>query len=160
MKKLFNVFLFIFILALVGCVGLVPADKNVQRKFVYDYTVDSVKKDELWTRARNYFAVTYGDSRSVLHVVDKDAGVLIGKGAVSWVLMANMCVTEYHVQFQSKDNKARLQLEIIEGVPAYSQCTGWPWPSDTGYLKILENFNSISKGLDQALKQGSGLSDF
>ena len=157
MKKV--MFILSFIL-LSGCAGLTPADKNVQRKFTYDYTVKNTGKDELWTRARDFFAKSYGNINSVMRVQDKESSTFIGRGAATWYLASNRCATEYSIQFKSKDNKARLQLEIIEGVPAFSTCTGWPWPNKDGYQTILVEFETVSRNLGQALKKQSTLSDF
>ncbi|TLX47530.1 hypothetical protein C1E24_08940 [Pseudoalteromonas phenolica] len=122
--------------------------------------VPSVEKDELWTRARDYFAKSFGDSRSVLRVQDKESATLIGKGAASWMLAMNVCANEYDIQFMAKDGKARLQLELIESVPSYSNCQGWAWPSKSGYQEIIKSFNSFSTDLETALKSQSSFSDF
>lgn len=147
-------------IVLTSCASLVPADKNAQRVFTYDYVVDSADKDVIWIRARDYFARVFGDSRSVLRVQDKESSTLIGKGAVSWSLASNVCASEYNLQFMSKNGKARLQLELLEGVPSYSSCMGWPWPSRSGYQTVVSEFNSLSSGLESALKTNSSFSDF
>lgn len=136
------------------------APKDAKRVFTYDYQVSSADKDTLWTRARDYFANTYGDSRSVLRVQDKAESSLIGKAAATWYVATNRCSTEYNLKFLSKDGKARLQLELLEGVPSYSPCSGWPWPSQSGYESIVDGFNGLSLELEEALKAKSTFSDF
>lgn len=143
-----------------GCAGMQLAPKDAKRVFTYDYQITSVKKDVLWTRARDYFANTYGDSRSVLRVQDKTESSLIGRAAAIWPIGTIRCSTEYNLKFQSKDGKARLQLELLEGVPSHSSCTGWAWPSQSGYESIVNGFNRLSGELEQALKSGSTFSDF
>ena len=151
-------------LILTGCASgfseIVPADKTSKRIFTYDYVVEGASKDVLWTRARDYFAKSFGDSRSVLRVQDKESSTLIGKGAESWNLLSNICASEYDLQFMSKEGRARLQLEIIEGVPSYSSCKGWPWPSQSGYETIVSSFGALSSGLETALRSNSSFSDF
>ena len=156
-----NILLIVSAILLSGCTGMGPMKKNAQRTFIYDYQIESVDKTELWVRARDYFASTFGDSRSVLRVQDKEAGSLIGKGVAGWVLvMETKCYSEYKLRFQSKDNKARLQLELSEGVPSYSTCSGWPLPSESGYQTIVADFLVLSNGLEKALSKASDFSDF
>lgn len=149
-------------ISIIGCSTLIPvqADRDAQREFVYDYEVQGVDKTELWVRARNFIAESFGDSRSVLRVEDREETTLIGRGAVSWNLLGNTCATEYQLRFESRDNRARLGLEIIEGVPPYSACTGWPWPSEDGYNTIINSFERLSNGLEDALNESSSFSDF
>jgi hypothetical protein len=145
----------------VGCAGMAPASKDVQRTFTYDYSAADVSREELWVRARDYFATTFGDSRSVLRVQDKEETTLIGKGVASWKLIGSeRCFNDYHLKFMSKDGRARLELELIEGVPSYSTCSGWPWPSQSGYEEIVSGFESFSAGLGGALNKESSFSDF
>jgi len=56
---------------------------------------------------------------------------------------------------RSKDGKARLQFELIEGVPALSPCVGWPWPTQDGYKAITDSFADSAKNLELVL-QGKG----
>jgi len=137
---------------LAGCAGLAPAEDNAKSEFTFDYQVPERSKDELWKTARDYFAGAYGDSRSVIRVMDQDDGTIIGKGTASWMLMTNQCLTDYHIRFAAKDGKARLQFEMIRGVPAFSQCKGWPWPTQAGYDAIVAEFQMTSLGLENALK--------
>jgi hypothetical protein len=125
----------------------VPAKDDAKTEFTFDYQVPSKSKGELWKSARDYFASAYGDSRSVFRVMDPEDGTIIGKGTASWMLMTNNCLTDYHIRFAAKDNKARLQFEIIRGVPPLSQCTGWPWPTESGYQEIVNSFSLTSTGL-------------
>ena len=158
MKKLVVMSIVPFFLS--GCAGMMPAEKDVQKTFTYDYQIESVNQEDLWVRARDYFAETYGDSRSVLRVQDREEATLLGRGAATWYYAGNRCSTEYHVRFQSRDERARLQLELIEGVPSYSSCSGWPWPSEGGYQTIVTDFENLSAGLEKALNEGSSFSDF
>lgn len=157
MKQLLLIIFFTFTIS--GCISIEPTSKNVQKTFTYDYAVDSVDQEELWVRARDYLAKAYGDSRSVLRVQDREEGTLIGRGIETWYVMNYPCLSEYNVRFQSKDGRARLQLELIEGVPALSECQR-SWPTQSGYESIVSSFNQFSQGLEVALKQKSSFSDF
>lgn len=159
-----NSIVLFLLIALAACsstgMSLKQADKNAQSVFTYDYEIQNVEKDELWTRARDHFAKVYGDSNSVLKVQDKDSATLIGKGAASWTMMAYRCASQYSFQFMAKDGKARLQLELLYGAPSFSPCSGWDWPSESGYNEILEHFNRISSELEKALNEDDKFSHF
>lgn len=135
-----------------GCAGMIPADRSAQKEFTFDFTLPGKSQNELWRSARDYFARAYGDSRSVFRVSDEKEGTFIGRGISPWDLASNICTTEYHIRFATKDGKARLQYELIEGVPAFSSCSGWPWPSRSGYKQIVDSFANSAKNLELALQ--------
>lgn len=145
-------------LVLQGCASVndYPIKANELEVQTYTYTDLSGSKLELWKSARNYLATAYGDSKSVLRVEDENQGTLIGKGLVKWRMLDSAlspyCHSEYDIRFVAKDHKARLQLELIPGAPALSECVAWTLPSKTGYTQILEQFNLISSGLESSLK--------
>lgn len=141
-----------------GCAGMYPADRNAQKEFTSDFYVPGKTKIEIWRNARDFFSETYGDSRSVFRVMDEADGTLIGKALVSWSYAGNSCTTEYHIRFAAKDGKARLQLELIYGVPSLSTCSAWPWPSADGYAEIVRSFDRMAENTEVALK-GSASTD-
>ena len=46
--------------------------------------VDGVNASDLYVRAKIWFADSFVDSKNVLEVEDKDAGILIGKGSIAY----------------------------------------------------------------------------
>ena len=142
-----------------GCQST-PEDKLITRDQLeaktYTYVDLSANKDELWLRARNYLASTYVNSKTINRVSDKKDGTWIGKASIRWKMLdmtfSPYCLSDYQIRFISKDYKARLQLELLEGVPVLSECKGWPLPSGYGYKQIIEEFDHISSGLEDALK--------
>lgn len=145
--------------------GATMITDDVPQPQTYDYTVAAASKDILFQRARDYFATSFGDSRSVIRVQDEGEGLILGKGAVQWSVQPASspypvlsCYSEYDVRFLAKNGKARLQVELIRGAPSYSVCSGWQLPTVTGYQKILEGFNTFSKSLGTAL-EGKGSSE-
>jgi len=157
MKKI----IFIIALTAAGCAASTPMNRKAQREFTYDYRVESKTKDELWTAGRNYFAESYGDSRSVFQVSDKEGGIMMGKALASWsITPLNPCQTEYQIKFAAKDGKARLQFEILEKVPSLSECKMWPLPSKKGYAKIVRDFNRIGAAMGVALENSGKDSSF
>jgi len=157
--------------SMVGCATTDPAQLPVNSADIVPSTFTYLElksgKDELWMRARNYIATVYGDSKSVLRVEDKAEGVLVGKGLVSWKMLPSslspICHSEYQIRFVAKNQKARLQLELLEGTPVASKCSAWTLPSGYGYEQVEAEFKVISQGLENALG-GTGkidsMSDF
>lgn len=128
---------------------------DVQPK-TYTYADLNGSKSELWKKARNYIATAYGDSKAVLRVEDENSGTLIGKGIIKWrmgdMTLSPYCYSEYDIRFVSKDNKARLQLELLAGVPSISECVAWTLPSRYGYQQITDKFSEISSQLEISLR--------
>ena len=158
MKKLITIMPMLFIIFLTGCVAIPPIVKEDSiTPSTYNYTELNADKNTIFIRARDHFATIYGDSRSVIRVQEQKEGIILGKGAIDWILdisgIGNLqCTAEYNVRFLAKDNKARLQLELINGAPSYSKCSGWPLPTETAYKKIQTEFDAISIQLEKALK--------
>lgn len=139
MKK--ELLYFSLALALQGCATNpnspdYPISQSDVQAQTYTYVGLDGSKGELWKKARNYIATSYGDSKAVLRVEDENSGTLIGKGIIKWKMLTSSlspyCYSEYDIRFVSKDNKARLQLELLAGVPSMSECVAWTLPSKYG----------------------------
>ena len=164
--------LFALAFFLSGCISspkvepMIANDK--QLLFTYDFKVTSTDKNLLWKRARDYFASSYGDFRSVFTVMDEEDGTLIGKAITHWNLYTSagsysqtfQCSLNYHIRFIAKDNKARLQLEIIDGAPITSSCGGWKLPTEKGYKEVVDSFNLNAKSVEKALNGKGAFNDF
>ena len=168
MKRVFA--LTVLALSIQGCVSTPensPISKEELKVKTYTYTNLNGDKELIWQKARNYLASTYNNSNAILRVSDEETGTLIGKGAFKWKLLDQFgspyCLSDYQIRFIAKDSKARLQLELLEGVPPLSECLGWPLPSGYGYQQIMSEFDGISTGLETSLR-GEGkiesMSDF
>lgn len=168
MKRVFA--LTVLALSIQGCASTPensPISKEELKLKTYTYTNLDGDKALIWQKARNYLASTYNNSNTILRVSDEEAGTLIGKGAFKWKLLDQFgspyCLSDYQIRFIAKDSKARLQLELLDGVPPLSECLGWPLPSGYGYQQIMSEFDDISTGLERSLR-GEGkiesMSDF
>lgn len=163
-QSIYTALTFIGFVALTACSSVTPMDESAPTTFTYDYKELNATKSEIFNRARNFLATSYGDTNEVLRVVDAEQGIIIGRGSSSWSinkLSADECSTTHNVKFAAKENRARLQFEIVSGAPAYSRCPGWDMPTIDGYQTIKTDFNAFSKRLEQALKgESSDFSDF
>jgi hypothetical protein len=76
-----------------------------------------LKKDEIYTRALEYFTYNYGSGKSVLQVQDKDKGLIIGKGLYSkthigFSLVSYIFDTWHILRVDIKKNKVRIILSL------------------------------------------------
>ena len=163
----------VFAACILTACGSVPIEQqpitSEQRDFTYDFVVAGKSKDDLFVRANDYLAVTYGNSKLISRVEDPSRGTIIGKAISNWGLTTDSflipqvpCYSNYDIYFVSKDGKARLQLSLVEGAPLPSSC-GWRLPPKRDYPQIVTQFNSIAKGLGDALNGRSvidKISDF
>lgn len=146
------------LLLLTGCASMEAVDPRAQRSFTYDYSVENTSKNDLYERARDYFATAYRDSDAVLKVQDKDSGTLTGKGVASWLFGGTAeCFADYNIRFMAKEGKARLNLEMLQGDRG---CGPYGAINKPGYDHIVAEFKAISNELGAALNSQGAFSDF
>lgn len=155
-------------LLLTGCISAtLPPEKmpitTEKREFLYDYSVPGASKDQLYTRANDYLAVSYIDSKSVSRVEDKERGTIIAKAVTPWKFTTDtplmpyvMCYQNYNIVVIAKDDRARLQLTMVDGPRVTSSC-GWTLPPQRDYPQIVSQFEDIAKGFGEALKGNSNI---
>ena len=151
---------------LAGCVTMPPEQMPItteQREFIYEYAAPTKSKKELFAAARNYFAVSYGNSKEVSRLEDEEQGTIIGKAIASWSLTVDgllltsiPCASNYSIIYVAKDGKARLQLGLTEGV-AYPMTCGWSLPPKRDYPQIVQHFKRISEGLGNSIEGNSAV---
>lgn len=98
----------------------VTAEAQIFDAKVYEYRlVDSVSgasKADLYVRARQWFAKTYGSSKSVIEMDDKEAGKIVGKALTNWPIRGGfgniLCqsLVHYTITIDIKDGKYRCVL--------------------------------------------------
>lgn len=83
MKKVLIIFFFFPLLSFSQEINW-PIDKETNKiTFTEIVNVDSATKNDLYLRAREWFAKIYNDSKEVMQVDDKEAGKIYGKAATS-----------------------------------------------------------------------------
>lgn len=98
--------------------------------------VDSVPKDELFMRARQWFSNSFNDSKSVLEISDKESGELQGKGNIKMIL-GNRAdgIMRFSVSIHLKDGKYRYSFfNFIHEGNLQGLSTPKPWHADLGLL--------------------------
>lgn len=151
-------------LALSACVALPPERLPItteKREFLYDYSIPGATKDDLYTRANDYLAISYKNSKVISRIEDKERGTIISKAVSNWQLSTGdfliksvPCYSNYDIYFIAKDGRARLQLELVEGAPNPSVC-GWKLPPKQDYPQLVNQFESIAMEMEEALSGNS-----
>lgn len=114
----------IILLCLLSVVGraqtfsTVKVDSVSKRiEFAEVVQADSLKKDELYSRAREWFAKTFKSADHVLQMDDREAGKLIGKGFADLDFSTKMTVIKIKMYFtltiSIKDGKYRYVFSDI-----------------------------------------------
>jgi len=93
-----------------GCAGSMSTlsnDIEIQRVI----ELDGHKKDDLYINSMEWLSRTFKESKSVVDYQDKDAGKIIGNGAVShiYALIVNGYVL-FSVKLEVKDGRSRITL--------------------------------------------------
>jgi hypothetical protein len=76
--------------------------------------VDSVRKDELFVRAKKWFATTYKSANDVIQMDDKDAGEIVGKGNMQIKYYARNPRISHTITISVKDGKYRYTISDLE----------------------------------------------
>lgn len=81
MKLAFTTFLFLLVTSLFCQLPVIfPRDNDGKIHFKDIITVDSIHKDELYIRARQFITVYWNSAKDVTQMDDKDAGIIITSG--------------------------------------------------------------------------------
>ena len=163
MRKLFGL---AALASLAGCAITAPPEAypitTEQREFVYEFSAPGKSQKELFSVAREYFALTYGNSKEITRVEDEAQGTIIGRAIVPWDMTTGStmipsfpCASYYGVIYVAKDGKARLQLTLQDG-PAMASCQVQA-PPKRDYPQIVQQFQRVSIGLGDAIGGNSAV---
>ena len=141
-------------------VNLSKISDEAQLTFTYDYVVENADAEKLFTRANEYFSLSFNDFKEVNRTSSLTTRTIIGKALIPWSFSVLECYTQYDIKFATKDSKARLQLTLKKTPAIVSNCGAYDLPSNEGYEKILTDFTYLSSGLEDALSADSSWKDF
>lgn len=92
----------------------VPINSETQKvDFTEAIEIDTTNKNELYSRAREWFAHTFISANDVLQMDDKDNGKLIGKATDKMPEMGANAVMHFTVSIYIKDNKYKYSFSDI-----------------------------------------------
>jgi hypothetical protein len=139
-----------------------PID-SITAKIVYSEVihVDSLtKKQELFSRAREWFAKAYKSSTSVIQMEDKESGKIVGK-ALMQVYYKNRQngYINYTISIQVKDGRYKYEVTDFyhtgqgSSIPDYGLCEKMINSSDKYFgVSMQKNYNSCLFELDKNIK--------
>ena len=169
MKKLLLVLIFASIGFLAKAQRL-PID-TVNNAVIYSEVVfvDNIPKDELYTRAREWFARTFRSAQNVLQMDDKSAGKIIGKGndrgsVYLAPLVASSFLERYTISITVKDGKYKyaifdftVQNDPYQGMQYPERvineiATNAKWKNDAGeYRKVVKGYIETTIRINETL---------
>ena len=121
--------------------------------------IDTVNgsKSDLYVKANQWLAKTFNSAKAVIQIQDKEAGKIIGKGAV--ITMAGVFnnveyVTRYTIFIDVKDNKYRIVISdcILEGYHSSSQSGEYNYSLDNEKPAGHGTIATIGKNLWHKIK--------
>lgn len=148
------------LIVFVSCVSIAKTDPALLDKpFEYIYEYSDLNKEELFKRAKLWFAETYNSAESVLSFEDRESGVLKGNAIASGMMAGDIYVRsyKYNISIQVKDNKAKLEFLNVGPHQTYSGTTqvgGINIDYQAGYDVAKENFDNLAASFDRQLKEG------
>ena len=89
--------------------------KFIPLEFSEVVKVDSVSKDDIYSRARAYIATIYNDSKSVIQMDDRQAGIIIGKAIFrthykGLTIGAYNGFVDYNLKIEIKEGRFRFTM--------------------------------------------------
>lgn len=107
-----------------------------------------LKKDEIFSRAINYFTYAYGSGKSVIQTQDKEAGTIVGKGFYDNVHIGLSLVTTYvdawHIlRVDVKDGRARAIITLTD---YDKRIVGGSTPPSNVSMRIAQEYPINPKG--------------
>jgi len=162
MKRFINYIILISISLFVfyGCAGSMTAVTN-DTKLNRVVEVENMSKDEIFVKSMEWFSRTFKESKSVIDYQDKEAGKIIGNGAV--VHYFNMIVNgqvKFSVKIEAKENRSRITLSNFS-----SKIIGTSGPAVDGalmqgeYNKVLPKLEVLMDEYATYLKSASSSND-
>jgi len=142
MKKIINILIFTTISSFIfyGCAGsLTAVTNNTELNKVVE--VENMSKDEIFVKSMEWFSRTFKESKSVIDYQDKEAGKIIGNGAIThfFNLIVNGQV-KFSVKIEAKENRSRITLSNFS-----SKIIGTSGPAVDGALMQGEYNKALPK---------------
>ena len=122
--------------------------------------VPGVSKDDLYTRATEWFAKTYNSSNAVLQMQDRAAGELVGKPVLPTTvrsLGANYPagIVKYTISVYLKDGKYKYEItDLVHDAVGSKLCSAGPLENEkTGCMSMTKGqWNEIKAQTDRAMQ--------
>ncbi len=161
MKK----FPFYFILCIQACLTVMPiTDRKMERIIQTD-----LNKNLAYDRALTWFAKNLNNSNQAVQIRDKETSRIVSNmqteclGSSLNTAFGQRSFVTFSIEFQAKDNRARIRFENIEHyvmTPAITHADAGPWSADDLEEIKTKCLNPIVDRLLIYLKEGTKPDDF
>lgn len=99
--------------------GAYTLDDNGNVTYTKVIEAPGLSKEDIFSRAQNYFTYNYGSGKSVIQTEDKDRGLLVGKGIYVnvhvGVSLVSVAVDAWHIlRIDVKDGRARAVITLTQ----------------------------------------------
>jgi len=113
MKKIFSYTFYLLVITFTfyGCsaASMTPLSNDTTLNKVVE--VENMSKEEIFLNSMEWFSTTFNESKSVIDYQDKEAGKIIGNGAISHVYATIVSgQVKFSVKIEIKENRARISL--------------------------------------------------
>ena len=162
MKKIINIFTFIAISTFIfyGCGGGLTAVTN-DTELYRVVEVENMSKDEIFIKSMEWFSRTFKESKSVIDYQDKEAGKIMGNGAIThyFSMIVNGQV-KFSVKIEVRENRSRITLSNFS-----AKIIGSSGPAVDGaliegeYIKALPKLEILMDDYATYLKSASSSND-
>lgn len=121
--------------------------------------VEGITKDELYIRAREWFAKTFVSAQDVIQMDDKASGKIIGKGSSSGFYSILMSIIPYSltytVSITAKDGRYRYEISpfLVDGYPTEPHYVLYNKGKGPLAKKIPPHINRIAESLTSGIKE-------
>lgn len=125
--------------------------------------VEGATKDELYVRAREWFARSFKSSKSVIQMEDKEAGKIIGKGSSSGLYTVLMSTVPYKLDFTVsitvKEGRYRYEISPFDTQNSSSEGLYSIYTAEDKGMKysiakkVVPHIHSIGMSLSNGIKE-------
>lgn len=129
---------------------------NAQNELEYSEVVEvnEVSKDILYSKGLIWFAETFKDSRAVIEVKDREAGIIIGNGFFKYSALKGLKYRdvqgyiEFTIKVMFKDGRSKIELKSFTHRPNYE-------PYSLGIISDSEDYpySKVNKGINDKWHQ-------
>ena len=97
----------------IGCIPSQAAPDGEELAYVHEFP--NMTKDQIYDKSLMWLVETFGDSKSVIEIKDKDAGRIMGKGLSTIMDLIIARYFKYTILIEVKEGRARVQFKNLHG---------------------------------------------
>lgn len=144
-----------FILMFVSVVvhAQMPIDTATHKYQYREVLKAEASKDDLYSRARQWFVVNYKDASEVLQIQDKESGLLVGKGFLTVNFQGGQRKVYHTITIECKEGRYRLTITdfTLKFSSAYSE-KPFELLSKNDFWGLDKLYSATNSKIDETIK--------